>query len=382
MSENVCADITESISYLKNSLLYQMSLGSKELYHSNVWAWLIEQDHSFVKAFFPDFDENIYTIKGVDRECRHRDLVIWIEKKNALKRENQYCYVVENKIKSLPTTEQLTEYSQDLWHNKFLGGTLTGIENTLYNMPNGWQFVSYNKIAPKIEWTAKQSVSEAIKSHLTQILEYCKTINAINTLLNAAVEESGEALEYWEFIEKYNLNDKLIRLDDVFIKLKGAKFSKYVTDRLDLEDIRLKAKQYHFDNYTSFHNGKATLDFRFSNWKEGVRDYLTIGIQVEGSQYRFIVEKGGLHKAEDIYEEFKNIWFDDTYDCNGNRKIFGRTTSMRMADKFCSYGRNSDDYKFVYQYYNIDESNHTYSQLLTVIEKDLDKAKNIILSRE
>lgn len=38
--------------FLSKSLLYQMSLGSKELYHSNVWAWLIENDTSFIKVFF------------------------------------------------------------------------------------------------------------------------------------------------------------------------------------------------------------------------------------------------------------------------------------------------------------------------------------------
>ena len=45
-----------SIKFLENSLLYQMSLGSKELYHSNVWAWLIEKDPAFISAFFKEVD--------------------------------------------------------------------------------------------------------------------------------------------------------------------------------------------------------------------------------------------------------------------------------------------------------------------------------------
>lgn len=65
---------------LKESLLFQMSLGSKELYHSNVWAWLIDNDHNFIKVFFPDFQQNIFNVLGVSRECRHRDIIIWLQK--------------------------------------------------------------------------------------------------------------------------------------------------------------------------------------------------------------------------------------------------------------------------------------------------------------
>ena len=37
---------------LEKSLLFRMSLGSKELYHSNVWAWLMENDSNFIGVFF------------------------------------------------------------------------------------------------------------------------------------------------------------------------------------------------------------------------------------------------------------------------------------------------------------------------------------------
>ena len=87
--------------FLKKSLLFQMSLGSKELYHSNVWAWLIENDHDFVKVFFPDFRKDIFNIVGVSRECRHRDVIIWLQKSGDASKEGKYYYVIENKIKSL-----------------------------------------------------------------------------------------------------------------------------------------------------------------------------------------------------------------------------------------------------------------------------------------
>ena len=45
--------LDEACFFLKNSLMYQMSLGSKELFHSNVWGWLLENDKSFIKVFYP-----------------------------------------------------------------------------------------------------------------------------------------------------------------------------------------------------------------------------------------------------------------------------------------------------------------------------------------
>ena len=46
-----------SVEKLKSSLIYQMSLASKELFHSNVWAWIIEKDHSITKSVFFDLIE-------------------------------------------------------------------------------------------------------------------------------------------------------------------------------------------------------------------------------------------------------------------------------------------------------------------------------------
>ena len=119
------------VEFLKQSLLYQMSLGSKELYHSNVWAWLIENDPAFIKAFVPDFDDNTYEIvehepeyKHVLREYNHRDIIIWLHKKGS---DEKCFYVIENKIKSLQSESQLKDYSENLGDYTMLGGVVTGI---------------------------------------------------------------------------------------------------------------------------------------------------------------------------------------------------------------------------------------------------------------
>lgn len=61
--------------FLKESLVFRMSLGSKELFHSNVWGWLIENDKEFMKVFIPSFSDTSI-IESVKREECDRDLVI------------------------------------------------------------------------------------------------------------------------------------------------------------------------------------------------------------------------------------------------------------------------------------------------------------------
>ena len=121
----------ESVQFLSDSLIFQMSLGSKELFHSNVWAWLIGQDREFIKVFFTDFDEKMYRFISVERETCNRDVIIWLQKQGYTNKDEKYYLVIENKIKSLPTKEQLENYTENIDGNKCLQGVFTGIKNTL-----------------------------------------------------------------------------------------------------------------------------------------------------------------------------------------------------------------------------------------------------------
>ena len=77
-------DLKQIADKLNNSPLFQLSLCSKELAHSNFWKWLIELNtgdeerpcHPFVKIFIPDFYDNEYEFEEVRREEKHRDLSI------------------------------------------------------------------------------------------------------------------------------------------------------------------------------------------------------------------------------------------------------------------------------------------------------------------
>lgn len=70
-------DIKKTMKDLEKSPIYAMSLGSKELFHSNFWAWLMRTYPEFVKTFFPELDTNELRKKDpIKREENHHDITI------------------------------------------------------------------------------------------------------------------------------------------------------------------------------------------------------------------------------------------------------------------------------------------------------------------
>ena len=105
--------------------------------------------------------------------------------------------------------------------------------------------------------------------------------------------------------------------------------------------------------------------------------------QLEGDQFRIIVQKDLVNQtkveADDLYELFKNSWFDDSYVSKGkNRKLFGFDTTMKATK-----GRKYDSYQtswycFIYQYFDINESNNSYEKLLELIKYFMKKSAGIL----
>lgn len=117
-------DFNNCIKELKSSTMFYMSLGSKELFHSNFLHWLsiIDMDYflkvirslSGVTNSFWWEDPKKYKI-DVRREDKNFDLSIWVldnckDKKNEKEEKWIPVLVLENKMKSLPYREQLEKY--------------------------------------------------------------------------------------------------------------------------------------------------------------------------------------------------------------------------------------------------------------------------------
>ena len=258
---------------LKNSPLFQLSLCSKELAHSNFWKWLIEFNsgdeehpcHPFVKIFIPDFYDNEYEFEEVRREEKHRDLSIHYKDKEG----NFKCLVVENKLKSLPTTEQLTKYEKAFkptFKNEiFAGGILTGIEENLLKQKclENWKFLSYEKISERIKEicaSLKPCTDDDKQENISRILDiidmYQSDLHNISELLAESLEETQG--KYITKVKDRELQD--VRMDDIFLKLHAERVAQEIKGKLDDEKEDLTSARWGMPEVdVSFNHKKATI---------------------------------------------------------------------------------------------------------------------------
>lgn len=375
-------EFKDAVSLLQKSMVYCMSLGSKELFHSNLWAYLIENDHQFIKVFIPTFNFDNYIDEEITvyREKSHRDIAIFLKRKDGL---NEHI-VIENKIKSLPSAKQLEEYTTLLDGYTFYQGILTGIGNNILDFSkneklNGkWTYINYEEISESIRILANNSQSENIVKNIHLINEYCDVLEAINCCLNYYLTNSSGRLDYG-CKELYNL-----RIADVYKKLKGSDFLSFVRKEQGYFESICSKEFFSSRNLSQgFHNGKATLDVRFSNWKDEKTRYKMIGVQLEDNQFRIVVERNLKFEegkdADYLYNLYKDVWFDDSYNSKlKERTILGYKTTMkaRKGKKYDSYLTNN--YCFVYQYFDICEENNTYENLLELIKHFMLKASSLL----
>lgn len=104
------------IETLKSSPIFNLSLTSKELFHSNFIAWLISEypvEMWSVFSKYTSLESEKYKIKedSIDREQKHIDIMFDVVEVG--KDDNKFIkIIIENKVKSLPYLDQLEEYSK------------------------------------------------------------------------------------------------------------------------------------------------------------------------------------------------------------------------------------------------------------------------------
>ena len=133
----------------KNSIIPALSNNNHELFHSNLWAWLMETDREFIKCFFKSY--NINNIPEIRRESDNLDLKI-IDK--VAKKQ----YIIENKLKSIPNNEQLERYIEKQkdkhdYETKYLLVFLIKNENLKIK---DWKSISYIKLAKRLNEKLKE----------------------------------------------------------------------------------------------------------------------------------------------------------------------------------------------------------------------------------
>ena len=349
MKKKTISIIEEQLQRLNCSPLFAISLSGKELSHSNFWAWLLKQEvegkHPFIEVFIPDFYQNGCTSISVEREKKYVDLTITYKNKA----NETEVLIIENKIKSIPTKEQLIRYEEELGKQDLtVTGILTGLYATLDIQDLGkWSFLSYQEIAKRIMNIQKL---HATMDFADYILQYAENIEVLYDLFQNKMEQNkGKYIIGDEDLEK-------IRYSDIYVKLKGSEFMEEINKRLTFEAYKDWSKPV---CGLSFNHKKPTLSIVFSQRIDGdpAKEIGMIGVQIEGDQFRIY---GGASQEGNYHEE---TVINKLYNCDYFKRNFaeeiakqGRTSKMR--NNYCKYGKVVDKYCHCYQHWKIEDFSH------------------------
>ena len=341
---------------LKNNPLFIMSLHSKELFHSNFWAWLFERNVEYAKEFFPELE--MIDKDGVKREEKNRDITIWSDGK---------AYVIENKLKSIPRLLQIQGYQEDL-KDKFAKGVLTGIvEPDFINLANGWSFKSYEEISDCVKKVANKFEEDGFEKKI--IIEYSIMLSMLNKLIKSFIEQaSGKWVTYLDYSEL-----ETIRMDDIVKKLIASSFVSFLNKKFD---IGKAVGDYKLETKDDFSNKQAIVEVKYE-FPEANDKVSIIGIQVQDNQFRWFIqinEKLDDEKLKRRFEEYQQLGWFEKYD-KESKLIGNKKTCLR--EEYCKY--RTGKYTFIYQYWNIsDNIEPTYENIAAEITKSISKAEELI----
>lgn len=357
------------VNEMKDNPVFAMSLHSKELFHSNFWAWLFEHNIEYARIFFPDIDR----VELVTREEGHRDITIWNGK--YLARINYHykdAYVIENKFKSIPNLEQIKEYESKLG-SSFRKGVITGIiKPDFIDNETNWSFLSYLEICDAIEKVVNTVKETGFVK--TLILEYVSMFRKLSAYIKAVYEECNN-----KWITAVNL-DYLVemRMDDVVKKYKATELELFLKNKLSI--LPETIGNYKKVICSDYSHGSSIVDIRYvvDEKMKKKADLSVIGVQIQGNNYRLCIQKEiqlSTEKQKEFFNEYlSKKWFElyNPDDC----VIFGHETDLK--DDFRKFGGEGKrvNYTFLYQYWIIKDE--TYDTLADCIVKDMSSAIELI----
>ncbi len=346
--------MSTTIDKLKSNPVFNMSLHSKELFHSNFWAWLFEHNVEYAKIFFPDLKK----CDSVEREQGHRDITIWSEKK---------AYIIENKFKSIPGLKQIKDYQSEVG-DKFAKGVLTGIVYPDFmKNESDWIFITYREIAVKIKDVADKVEAEAFEKEL--ISRYSEMLLDLNEVIVETLKNSSNnwvtSIDFLEISK--------IRMDDIVKKLVASNYVSYM-NKVGLDELLDNNKNgYDLVIESGYSHKHAILDVRYVQ-KDNSDILSVIGIQVEDNEYRWCIQidkELDEEQRQKLFEKYVGLGWFETYD-KANKVIKGRKTGM--IKPFGTY--STKKYTFLYQYWKLEDS--SFEAIRKQIVEDMKLAAKLI----
>ena len=359
--------------------IFKMSLGSKELFHSNFLEYLWEEDQSaFInmlndllgkKVLDPSKGNGYYKLA---REKKHFDISIYHteETGGSIRRKREiYDVVIENKLKSIPNREQLSEYEKKSanksQNTKYVLLTLIEQFQDKKDISKTWSIINYESLGT--------AIIDRFGERNPYIKDYCEFVKLIHSLQNDILIQDADTETLWP--DEPLAYFRNARLHDLYIKLRGLHFveilkqeietswnTKYVKDGGDT--IRAEDPQNNIFLNFNIHQGCGQVAVFIYFGQEQIFE-----IVIQGNQYRHCInyKKNKRSLAND-----KNVSKAKVWDVVKNDPFMysfiteGLNTKYKGGKEYCGYGADQ-----IYRYRTI-TSKDSVSSLIANIMNDVE----------
>ncbi|MEI8389578.1 MAG: PD-(D/E)XK nuclease family protein [bacterium] len=361
------------LNQLKENPIFRMSLCSKELFHSNFWAWMLEQYPDSIKCFVQDYKKDNYgEFEKVYREKQSFDLVIETDKK---------FIVIENKFKSMPIKGQLNKYSKkDGNIDKFINERssdkkevkllISYIEPYFDVNEIGWEYITYERLSEKLNDFFKDVHDK--NPYIKNYLEMLNSFIQIKKLF--ALEKNPNYKDFFEiFNNDKNLQDLLsdMNFESTLKRIYMSEVYKYIRKNIKekLPDIRFYIRDDIDEKNNEFlkFNNCMILNLDYSGLTKNVfidffvyQEKMAIGFTISASHYRITL--GSYSKEKDLSKIVKNLIEDEKFEFFNDKNITPKNK------KYYSFGEN-----WKYQILQEIESERKISELSSLLICDLEK---------
>lgn len=324
MKKNYINELEE----LYKNPMFRISLGSKELFHSNFLAFIWDCDkQAFLNMIYHLLPEgkkiNVSELLGKEgltiyREKENLDLCICHTENN----KDCIDIVIENKVKSIPYIEQLDEYRQTAAKPQYKNSaSVTYILLTLATeFPNkeaierDWNIITYDQLVKAIkQYYHKNNIEPRLQQYVADYTDFIDKLSA----LQIVDKFNDEPFHNPAIIEAYHKT----KLSDLYLKQRGSYFicmllnkitEAQKNNRLGKIDIKQGAKSQ-ASGKNVVDNSKNAIIYLASGMNRG-KSTITIHIypkqctssyalQIEGNQYRHMFIQSGLIAKRSIKVE-------------------------------------------------------------------------------
>ena len=301
-----------SLEKLKDSPIFNLSLSSKELFHSNFLNWLIGLYKEEMSKVFSELINESVEIETSLREKHNFDLL--------LKCKNKKNIIIENKFKSIISKEQLVKYDNKIEKNTELKGS-TKILLTFYydekyletindekyletiNDKKKWLIISYKKLIKILK-----DISISNEYHKDLVLDYCNFVEILDNNFSDIFHFEltlNDIKSKSQIYKEYRLHDiyQKIIFSNILIKLKDT-VEKSLNEKLK---YGFEINNNNVSIFQDFYNGTglASLIIMIENKDKDNKHYLEV--QFQSHWLRLMLAHYNL---SDIKEPIKDDYFE------------------------------------------------------------------------